>query len=410
MSGLSLDRGETDVERTARRRPSVRIAPGYDVVLDRISVYRYATGKLTILVEISGYLMIRVAKIFPSEKLTLSDQVIAEHIRSMVSEGGTDDWFPLVDRHGIREAQQRFRQSRLFIDTRINVNVFSEQIGSRKQDEVRAGPRCAERRSAKVAVDVLRIDLESIQFTLDALVVITVDPCLQSPNTVPEVGNHLGHLLGVRQLSAAKTVNRNTNVVEVYSRAREDTPVYERRRQVRQRTVAFGARQYQHLAADRGDRQATDTLFAQYRPSWPAGGMMKTAPFLRVDLAVGTDGKPSLDELGLCHTDTVVAKHEQSVAPVVVDLYPVGVRVVRVLEKLADRRRNPRYLLATEQVEGSGAGLEGRHLRQHLRVSQVSVDVVSDHLRHPHRHRVADLPGHRSETSRELEIKRKRLQ
>ena len=76
----------------------------------------------------------------------------------------------------------------------------------------------------------------------------------------------------------------------------------------------------------------------------------------------------------------------------------------------SSRSRNPGDLLSPEHVQGPGASLEGR-LDRHITPAWVRCLATwpPTAFGQPHRHGVADLPGHGTETAGELEVHRERL-
>ena len=93
MPGSAFDRGESDAEGSASRRSSLPAAPVDYVAVHDLAIDGYAALELTVPVETSRYLVIRVLIVVAGEELILADKIFAASIRPVVSKGGVDDRF-----------------------------------------------------------------------------------------------------------------------------------------------------------------------------------------------------------------------------------------------------------------------------------------------------------------------------
>ena len=180
--------------------------------------------------------------------------------------------------------------------------------------------------SRKVGVDVLRIDIESVQLTREPLRQPRLDATANVFGARTKLPYHLGHILSRRQRARRKRPQGDVDVLQVDARPFEDAPVQEGRGEAGCSAVGFRASEDQELRTDGRDREPPDPLLPEHRARLLVRVLRRSS--IGIELAFRADGQPSRHEIVATHPDTVVSQDEQAIRAVVVDLDAIGIGVV----------------------------------------------------------------------------------
>jgi len=94
----------------------------------------------------------------------------------------------------------------------------------------------------------------------------------------------------------------------------------------------------EHLAPENANGETSDTLFSHYCTLGFSGWTICLSCRYGDDLAVRSQNQPISFELVRCHSDAVIANHQEKIGSEEIDLDMIGICIMCILEQFADCR------------------------------------------------------------------------